>query len=461
MDALSFDCQRAINLYTIISETGTSKEPTSLRGCAGLSLFATAGDGPHRGSITAANGRGFTVSGTGFYEIATDGTATLRGSLSTSQVAVSMAENNGGQIMIVDGSAGYIFTMGTNNFAAISDPDFPNGDTVTFIDGYFVVNEPDTQKYYISAINDGTSWDALDFGTASNDPDNLVAVIASNGNLWLLGESSIEAHANTGDADFPFSRISGAVIQTGCAAAATVRKFDNSIAWLGQDEQGRGVVWRAEGYSAKRLSTQAIEKRIAEVSDLSDAYAWVYHEQGHVFYALQIDGLNTTLVYDGSTGLWHERAYTNALTGEYERHLGATTFFFNQKVLVGSRADGKVYEMSHSYYSDAGQEMVRERITPHIQDEKRLVPHSSLELDMEVGVGLASGQGSDPQIMMQYSDDGGRTWSAEMWRTIGAIGRYKTRVRWMRLGMARDRVYKFRISDPVEVQINGAYLNAT
>lgn len=461
MDAWSFDVQRCINLYPMISEVGTSKEVSSLRSCAGLSLFATAGEGPHRGSISASNGRAFSVSGNTLYEINTDGTTTSRGTLLTNQVSVSLSENNAQQIIIVDGANGYILDMTDDSFGQIVDVDFVGGNTVTFLDGYFIVNEPDTQKYYISAINNGESWDALDFGTASNSPDNLVAVIASNGNLWLLGKSSVEAHTNTGAADFPFERISGAVIQTGCAAAATVRKFDNSIAWLGADEQGRGVVWKAEGYNAKRLSTQAIEKRIAEVEDLSTAYSWVYHEQGHIFYALQLPDLDTTLVYDGSTGQWHERSFNNPVTGDKELHLGATTFFLNQKVMVGSRVDGKVYQMSMDFYDDAGQEMVRERISPHIQDEKRLVTHSSLELDMEVGVGLSSGQGSAPRIMMQYSDDGGRNYSSELWRDIGAIGKYSTRVRWTRLGSARDRVYKFRISDPVEVQINGAYLNAT
>ena len=80
---------------------------------------------------------------------------------------------------------------------------------------------------------------------------------------------------------------------------------------------------------------------------------------------------------------------------------------------------------------------------------------------METGRGLQSGQGSDPQVMMQYSDDGGRTWSNERWVSAGAAGKYKTRVRWGRCGSGRDRVWKVRYTEPTFFQINEAYINAT
>lgn len=459
MDALTFDCQRTINMYPILSEVGTSKEPSALRATAGLSLFCDLGQGPVRGGITASNGRAFFVAGNGLYEVFSNGTSTNQGTLNSFVGRVYLAEN-GTQVMIVDGTDGYIYNMDTDAFAEITDPQFPQPATVTFQDGYFIVNRVGTQEYYISAINDGTSWDAADFSTFEYGPDNTIAVISDNGNLWGLGETTIEAHQNTGAAAFPFERIGGAVIETGCAAAGTVCTFDNSIAWLGSDKQGRGVVWRANGYNAQRLSTQAIEAKIASVEDFSESYAYVYNEQGHVFYCLQIRGLDTTLVYDGATGMWHEKAYNNDLTGRTEQHRGTCHVFAFQKNLVGDRETGKIYQQSLSLYDDAGREIIRERVFPHIQDEKRYINYTSLELDLENGRGLVSGQGSDPQIMLQYSDDGGRTWSSELWRSMGAMGEYKTRVRWLRLGTARDRVFRVKTSDPIFQQINGAYLNA-
>ncbi len=76
-----------------------------------------------------------------------------------------------------------------------------------------------------------------------------------------------------------------------------------------------------------------------------------------------------------------------------------------------------------------------------------------LQLDMEVGLGLATGQGSDPQVMMRWSDDGGKTWSNEYMRSAGKQGEYKKRIIWRRLGRGRDRIFEFVVSDPIAFSI--------
>jgi hypothetical protein len=151
--------------------------------------------------------------------------------------------------------------------------------------------------------------------------------------------------------------------------------------------------------------------------------------------------------------------YRNTDTADEEQHRGSCHVFFDKKHLVGDRETNQIYQMSLGTYSDDGDPMVRKRVSQHYDGEKSLVTHAQLELDMEVGVGLTTGQGSDPQIMMKYSDDGGNTYSSELWRTLGALGNYKTRVKWNKLGRSRDRVYSLEVSDPVFVQINEAYLN--
>lgn len=457
MDAMTFDKQRCVNMYPITSEVGTSKSVAALRSVPGYETKYTLGGGGIRGAITCGGGRCFVVSGSDFYELFEDFTTTDRGNLLTSTTRCSLAEN-GDQVIVVDGTTGYIFNLGANTFTEIADVNFPVCQNVTYQDGYFIVPEFGTNNFYISAINDGTSWDALDFSQAVSNPDPLVAVFSDTGNLWLFGERSTEVFANTGNANFPFERIPNAIIQTGCAAWATVQAFDNTIAWLGVDGQGRGVVWRANGYDAQRMSTQAIEAIIASADDFSESYAYTYHEQGHVFYCLQVKGLSTTLVYDGATGLWHERAF-NSGSSDYEQHRGAVHFFFGQNNFIGDRINGKIYRQSLDLYSFDGDEIHRERTSPHYVEEKRNVPFSSFELDMETGKGLATGQGSDPVISLEYSDDGGRTWSNKLFRATGAIGNYKTRVRWSRLGSSRARVFRVRYSEPTFFQINEAYIN--
>lgn len=462
MSAVSFDNQRSVNLFLITSETGTSKSNSALIKTAGMKLFSEVGGGPIRNAFSSTSGRGFVASGNKLYEIYSDGSFDDRGALNSNSSRVSFAENNAGEIIIVDGLNGYIFTLSTDTLSQITDSDFPNGTKkVDYLDGYFICCKPETQNFYISNINDGMTWDTLDYAAVESSPDNLVSLVVDKGNVWFFGNRVTEVYYNAGTG-FPFKRIQGAIVPTGCSATHTPMRFDNSIVWLGEDEYGRGVVWRAhtDGYAVTRISTQAIEKKIAESANFSNSYAWVYHEQGHIFYCLQVSGLDTTLVYDAATQQWHERSFRNSLLGRDEQHRGSCLFNFAKKNLIGDRQSGKIYELSLDYFDDAGDEIIWSRTTPHYDQEKKLIPHSSFELDCEVGRGLSSGQGSDPKIMMKYSDDGGRTWSNELWRSLGKVGEYKTRVVWRKLGSSKDRVYQVSGSDPVFIQINEAYLNA-
>jgi len=457
MEAVSFDAQRCVNMYVLMSEVGDSKSPIALRSVAGLRSFTTVGDGPIRGSLET-NGRAFCVSSDGFYEVFADGTSTLHGELDTLVTLCQMQENPT-QIMIIDKSFGYIFTKATNAFQKITDVDFPTPSSLTFQDGYFVVSIAGSSSFAISNLNNGLTWDLADRLAVEGNPDELVAIRSNKSNLWAFGRKTTEVLQNTGAAVFPFSRIGGAFIQTGCASPDTIVNLDNSLIWLGIDENGDSIIWRSNGYSAQRISTQAIERKISESSLFNESYAWSYHERGHAFYVIQVKGLNTTLFYDITTGLWHERTYRDPVTGMEKQHRGANHMFAFNKHLVGARDSNNIYEMSLDFYDDAGDPLVKKRISPHYDQEKRLITHRQFEIDMEVGVGLVSGQGSDPQIMMQYSDDGGNTWSNELWRDIGKIGKKKTRVRWNKLGKTRDRVYSIEVSDPVFIQINEAIVN--
>lgn len=459
MDAVSFDCQRSVNLFPISSESGTSKNIAALRITAGLELFSSIGGGPIRGCIEA-DGRSFWVSGNEFYEVLTNGTSVVRGSLLTNTSRCTL-NYNGTQIMIIDGTYGYIFTLATNSFAQITDPQFPSPAVYgTYQDNYFIVTKGGSAEFYISALGNGTSWDALDFVSVESSPDDLVCVISDGTNLWALGKTTVEVFTNTGAAAFPFERIPGAVIQSGCAAPFSAVIFDNALTWLGQDDRGGSIVWRANGYQATRISTQAIEKKIAESDNPVESYAYTYYEQGHMFYCLQVKGLDSTLVSDAATGyLWHEKSYRNPVTNADEQHRASCHVYFNNMNLVGDRERGIIYNQSLYIYSDNGDEIIRLRISPHIQDEKRLLTFSVFELDVEAGRALQTGQGSNPQMMMSYSDDGGFTWSYERTVSIGRVGRYKQRCRWTRLGSARDRVWKVSFSDPIFTQINEAYIN--
>jgi hypothetical protein len=330
------------------------------------------------------------------------------------------------------------------------------------LDGYFVFNEPNSQKMWVTAFLDGTSIDPLEFQQTAASPDGLVAVISNFREVWAFGTNSIEVWSDTAALDFPLERIPGAFNELGCAAPYSIAKMDNSLFWLGRDRRGQGIVYRANGYAGQRVSTHAVEWQIQQYTDLSDAVGYTYQQEGHSFYVLIFPTANTTWVYDASTQAWHERA--GWINGAFTRHRSNCQMAFNNKVVVGDFENGNIYSFDLEDYSDNGQiqKWLRTwRALPTGQNNLKRTAQHSLQLDIEAGTGLNLGQGSDPEIMLRWSDDGGHTWSNEHWAKMGKIGEYYKRVFWRRLGMTlklRDRVYELSGTDPVKIAIMGAEL---
>lgn len=459
LKSVNFDCQRCINLYPETNELGTGKERevAYLLGTPGLSTLLTLGSGPIRGLWTSSKGVLYAVSGNKLYSISSAWASTELGTLNSVAGPVSMADN-GISLVCVDGTDGYVVTLSSGAFAEITDPDFLGADQVAFQDGYFIFNKPDSGQFYISGLN-ATTLDALDIATSEGNPDNIVALISDHRDLWMFNENSIEVFFNSGNAGFPFERTQGAFIEHGCGAPFSVAKMDNTVYWIGRDDKGSGIVYRAKGYQPEKISTHAIDQAIQGYGDISDAVAWTYQENGHFFYVLNFTSADTTWVFDATTSLWHERAYLNQ--GEFERHRAQNHAFAYATHVVGDYETGKLYRLSSSVYTDDGEEILRRRTAPHATSGLKLVTHNALQIDMETGVGLSgSAQGSDPQVMLRWSDDGGHTWSNEKWASIGRIGSRKTRALFRRLGMSRDRVYEVTITDPNKVVLIGAELDA-
>ncbi len=459
MQSVSVDCQRCVNLYPEMDELGTGKERevASLVSTPGLRRLLTLPESPVRGVYTASNGEAYAVGGSKLYSISSAWVATELGALNTSVGPVSMADN-GTQLVLVDGIDGFSWNMSTDTFAEITDEDFQPADQVTFQDGYFLFNRAGSGQIFISGLNDITI-DGADVATAEGNPDNLVGLISSNQNVFLLGTQSTEVFYNSGDADFPFARIQGAIIETGCAAAFSIAKLGGSVAWIGQDKDGFGIVYRTEGYRAVRISTPAIESVIRAVgaTDIVDARAWTYQQGGHLFYCLNLPNTDATWVFDASTSLWHERTYLGSFG--LERHRADCHAVAHGQNIVGDYANGNIYALDMATYTDNGAPIVRMRTAPHFSNGLVLIAHHSFQLDMETGVGTSgTGQGVNPKAALQWSNDGGKTWSNERLANIGKIGKYGTRVIFRRLGMARDRVYRVTISDPNKVVLIGAEL---
>ena len=449
---------RLVNLFPEVVPEG-GKEPGFLNRAPGLRLLTTVGSGPIRGMWQYGD-YGYVVSGVELYKIDTAYTSTLLGTVSgTGPVSMS---DNGTQLFIACNPKGFIYNALTGVFVEITDVDFPGAQMVGYVDGYFVFTEPNSQRYWITSILEGTSVDPLDFASAEGDPDNLVSLIIDHREIWLFGNNSIEVWYDAGAPTFPFERIQGAVNEIGCSATYSVAKLDNSIFWLGGDKRGKGIIYRADGYTGKRVSTHAVEWQIQQYTTISDAVAYTYQQDGHAFYVLTFPTANATWVYDVSAQVWHERAAF--VGGQFLRHRSNCQMQFNGTTIVGDYENSNLYAFDLDVYADNGavQRWLRTwRALPTGQNNLKRTIHHMMQIDCESGTGLVTGQGSDPQFMLRFSDDGGHNWSNERWTSGGKIGQTNKRVIYRRLGMTlalRDREYELSGSDPVKIAIMGAEL---
>ena len=498
--------QICINWYAEVDQQNP-KEVVALLGCPGLiplvsapgggapGFFSTMTQWPQPSSITNLPVRGFwelpggntalvVIANTCYLmTVATQATATSFptlalssvGTLLTSSGPVSIADDNGvgygvsgttvGLAVIVDGPYGYSYDYLTGAFSKISDPSFLGSDRVVMIDGWFVFNQPGTQAFYTP-----TQQYSLTFGSyyALKDaaPDNLVTIAACKEQLWLVGEKTTEIWYDAGGQYFPFQRLVGTLIQSGCKAKHSISRFSeggqDGLIWFGRSERGENVIIRTKGFSAEVVSNPGFGDEVATYPITSDAIGYTYQEDTHEFYVLTFPTADVTWVFDAQSGLLHKRLSYDPYAQQFHRHRSNAFLNFQGMRLVGDYQCGTIYQYTRTAYTDAGWPILAWRRSPHVWDkgQRGRVFMSSLQLDFLPGVGNSSGIGSNPQCTLAISRDGGQTFGQRWPAPLGQIGQTRNRTMWRRLGMGRDNVLDLQIIDPVRRDLVGCTLRA-
>lgn len=453
------DAQRLINWFVEVDQNSEAKAPLALLGTPGLVAVVSGPVAPVRGMWTLpGNARAAVVIGNAAYLF--DGSVlTSIGTLPTSSGPVWIRDNGAGQVIaFADGRSlyGYSLSTGVWTNAGVS------ARGTAFIDGWLTFGQPGSQQFFTSPLYwDGVAaFNSTYFALKDAASDNLVMPIENNRQLWLIGERTTEIWYDAGNQYFPYSRLQGAMLDIGCQAPGSVCRTGKGLMWLARSERGENVVVLSKDYDYDPVSTPAVAYQISQYATLSDAVAFVYSEEGHEFYQISFPSADVTWVFDLTTGLWHQRASFDIDTGTFHRHRANCCMNLNGNIYVGDYQNGTIYQMTRKAYDDAGAPLVAVRRTPHVWDkgERNRVRQTWLQVEFTPGQGLSDGQGSDPQIMMRMSNDGGFTWGNEHWTSIGLIGEFQRRAVYRRLGMARDRVYEVRISDPVPRDVVGATL---
>lgn len=435
---------RLVNCY-IEPLPADSPNPALLTRSPGLESWTTVGAGPIQG-MHVDHGLLYVVSNGVLYSVTTAGTATSRGTVGSS-TEIDM-DSNVNAVVVVSPPDAFHYTPATTTFAQITDTDFTTrgaGD-VEHVDGFMMFREPDSARFFSSDLNSVSAFDALMFATAEGAADTLVGMKVDHRQVVLFGEKSIELWENTGISGFPFERSVNGFIEIGCINGKTAAKLDNSVLWVADDY----TVRRLEGLTPVRVSTHAVEQWLKGVT-LASLRAYTYAHEGHFFYMLRAP--EGAFFYDITVSapgqhIWHERQTFGEDTWNW-----AYPVSFAGKVLVGSTTSNVIAELDPDDFEELDDTMRMEWTYMPVYVEGRRAFHDRIELVLEVGVGPEDG--TDPEIMLEFSDDAGQNWLS-LPNTLGAVGSFRRRVHWDGLGSCSSphgRVYRAAVSDPVRVTL--------
>lgn len=466
--SLTADSERTVNLYVEKLGSEAAANGSALFPAPGFRKWTPASAVADVGgrSLTFVGGRMFAVVGAGFYEFDVNGTPTRRGTVALDANPAQIVYNGivGGQLGIVSGGSVYNYNLTTNVLSAAV---LAGGYThLAYAAGFGLALNPTTGKVNVSALNDFTTWPAGVFFQRSLFADPYQAMwVDANNLVWLVGTDSFEVryNDNTG-ADQPFAPLSGLVGRYGIVAPFAFGLSGIGNFWLAKNPEGIGEFIVTNGSAPSSIGTYAFATAVAAMlragNKIDDAEVLVYQQELHPFANIAFPSAPSTWTVDAKEQSWAERGKWNPMLGRYDLWAPRVHCVAFGKHLVADRTTGVIYEMDTTIATETdGTGIRRLRRAPLPYNEHKRTPIDSLELLMDVGLGVASGQGSNPQALLRVSNDAGRTWGNSRQATVGKIGEYGKRCMWNRLGNLTAGVVELTYSEPTPFRVVDAFVN--
>lgn len=461
-----FAADQAVNIYSETRGLGGSAKQITLYGTPGLIRQTTVSGADSRGAY-AINGRSWRVVGATLYERLSETNHSAIATIPVDGLPVFFTSNGegGDQLVVSGGGVLTVVDLVTGDVTVPTLP-FVGPVTVAFLDGYVLCNQLNSPIVWYSALEDATSWDALDFFTRSWTADNVIAIGVSQDRVRCWGSQTTTEFYNSGDTDTPFLPYPGTTVQVGLVSPSLLGLYSDNWFWVAETVKGQWRIVMGRGAETQDIATPPILTQLAACPTLADAYLQIYEQESHIFVTVVLPSNPHDIKaysYDVGEKQWHARADWDAQLGVYTQWRVRGIVAVNGQILGGDYQSGDIYELDLNTYSNDGDILKRERTIPYLSTENQLVFLDQFELGMQPGEGISSGQGVSPTATLEISRDGARTWVDAGMASLGAVGEYLDRCIWRRLGRARsDRlVVRVTQTDPVKCAWIGAWLRMT
>ena len=439
--------QVCINWYPEV-ETQDSRNVITLQSVTGQEIFVDIANS----DLDSIRGMHFSeqlqllyvVSGNELYDINSVGTKTLRGTI-LGENDVIMTDN-GVEVGIVNGLQYYVWDTATTTLYDVKDSGAAAlvANDIGFLDGRFIIQIADSQKFYITAVNDAQTVTSTDFSEVIANPDNLAGLLIANRRVWFFGTSSFDVYFNSSQAaaagNFPIIRSDGAA-KEGYGLASLYGKVvqDGTPYWCSND----GRIYRANGLQPERISNYGIENSLRKYSKISDCIATQWTENGHRFVQFNFPAGDETWVFDATQGMWHQRA---SGLSEKSSNVNYVQECWDKRKICGNKKEDKLGEYNLDIFTEYGEPMKVRRTSPVAHANQNVIFYNRLEPVLEAGRAEAN---DEPEVYLRWSDDSGNTWGNYIKASMGKIGEYNWRTVFYSLGSAVNRVYDLQITDSV------------
>lgn len=360
----------------------------------------------------------------------------------------------GGSVCITDSGSGFVY---------YSIPYPLNSETREVFD---IVNgevqyDPNNSLKVLTKQVDSLSYMFLDnygvqqYFNAEVSSDNLQAIAAISGSLYLLGSKTVEIwQRGSGEYETWIRQSYTANASNGLQAPYSVAICGSNLYYLGSGESYAKGIMMVSGQQYKKISPDWLDKKLlGETSDT--AFAFAYAEGDHNFYVLQLQNLQETWVFDTETSEWHQRCSRVLESGVETRWRPSALIWFGGKFIAFCN-DGAMYEHTDDYwYEDyvggSRLPMIRHRQGAVVVDNNR--PFIFNELGIECNVGCWADYSLQPDILLEVSKDGGNTFGNVRSCKLGRTGNYDHRVRFHSLGLNRLCVLRVTYSHPTSLEL--------